>query len=378
MRILFRFLKVLLLLLAAVFCLHITAHAEQTDPMEALTEQASEIVIPPDAAEPLQEIGIQAEDPSSVLALSPESVFQKIRQVLIQEAGAPIRLCGTLLTITVLSALLNGMSEQASDAGLRRVFQVLSGAICIGTAAEPLCTCLIRAAQALESGRIFMGSYVPVFAGFLAAGGSVAGSAAYQTFVLFLTEGIMQLTGSVLYPLVQMAAALGIADALNPHIRLESIISGFHSVIKWALGFVMTMFSALLSIRSFVAASADSLAAKSVRLITSGAVPIIGSAVADAYSTVQGSIAVLRNGIGAVGMLVILWLILPPLLSLLLYRAAFRITLMFAEPSGAESMVKLCKNALHVLSAIFAMLVCFSVMLIISSAIMLMLTGNHE
>ena len=82
MCILFRFLKVLLLLLTAVFCLHITAYAEQTDPMEALTEQASEIVIPPDAAEPLQEIGIQAEDPSSVLALSPESVFQKIRQVL--------------------------------------------------------------------------------------------------------------------------------------------------------------------------------------------------------------------------------------------------------------------------------------------------------
>lgn len=359
-----------------LFACSLPSSAEADDPLTPLYDTAAELEVPPDAAAGLEAIGISPEQPESAAELSPESALHLLMRTAAEEAAAPLKLCGTLLTLTVLCTLLGSLADTASDASVRHIYEMLCAAVCIGSAAKPLCSCLIRTAQALETGRVFMGSYVPVFSGFLAAGGSVAGSAAYQVFVLFLTEGIMQLTGTVLFPLTQMAAALGIADAVNPRLKLSSTVTAFRTVVTWTLGFVMTMFSALLSIRSIVASAADSLAARSVRLITSGAVPIVGSAVADAFGTVQGSILLLRNGIGAVGILVILWLVLPPLLSLLLYRAAFRITLMFAEPAGADCMVQLCKNAQHVLSAAFAMLVCFGVMLTVSSAVMLLLTGN--
>ncbi|MBR3418139.1 MAG: hypothetical protein IKG82_05560, partial [Oscillospiraceae bacterium] len=103
--------------------------------------------------------------------------------------------------------------------------------------------------------------------------------------------------------------------------------------------------------------------------------PIVGSAVSEAYSTVQGSIRLLRNGTGAVGVLVILWLTLPPLLSLLIYRAVFWLMQLFSELAGAESLAKLYKNMQTVLSAAFAMLICDAVMLTVSGALMILLTG---
>ena len=116
--------------------------------------------------------------------------------------------------------------------------------------------------------------------------------------------------------------------------------------------------------------------AKSLKLIASSAVPVIGGAVSDAYGTVQGSIRLLRNGVGGIGILVILWLVLPPMLSLILYRLVYWLMQFLAETAGASSMAKLYHNMLDILSAAFALLFCFAVMLIFSSAIMLLLLGN--
>ena len=173
-----------------------------------------------------------------------------------------------------------------------------------------------------------------------------------------------------------MSAALGIADAVNPPLRLGGFVSGLRTAVTWMLGFVMTMFAALLSVRSIVASAADSLASKSVKLLASGLIPIVGSAVSDAYGTVQGSIRLLRNGVGAVGILVILWLILPPLLSLVLYRLIFRVNGVFAEMAGTKPLSQLYQNMQAVLSAAFAILVCFAVMMIVSSAAVLLLLGG--
>lgn len=344
--------------------------------MDVLYDTAKTIEIPPDAAQYLEDAGISVSEPQSLLTLSPQEMLHSIFTAAASEASAPLRLCGTLLALTVLSTVLGSLNDAAAHSAMKRLFDVICTLLCVCSAAEPLCACLLRTADALQRGQVFMGSYVPVFAAFLAAGGSVAGGTAYQTFVLFLTEAIMQLAGGILFPLLQMGTALGIVDAVNPDLRLGTFVSGIRSGVTWTLGFVMALFSALLSVRSFVASAADSLASKSVKMLASSMIPIVGSAVSDAYSTVQGSIHLLRSGIGAVGILVILWMVLPPLLSLILYRLVFWLMRMFADMAGAKPMAALYQNTQAVLSAAFAILVCFAVMLIFSSAVMLLLLGK--
>jgi len=332
--------------------------------------------LPDNVQAQLSDAGISPDDPDSMLSLSPAELTGSLLSTVKTEASAPLKLCGALLTLTLLSALLGSTTDAAASGGMKQLADTLCVLICAGGAAQPLCTCLIRSAQALEDGRIFMLSFVPVFAAFIAAGGSVAGSASYQVLVLFLTEGVMQITSSVLYPLLQLAAGAGIVDAVNPTLRLGGFVKGLHKVVTWSLSFLMALFSALLSIRSFVASAADSLGAKTVRLLASSLIPVVGSSVSDAYGTVQGSITLLRNGVGAFGILAMLSLTLPPMLSLLLYRAAFALSSVAADIAGTASLASLFRHAQSVLSAAFAMLVCFALMLIFSSAIMLLLLGG--
>ena len=359
-----------------LLCTGIPCRAYDDAPEDTLSRAAQSIEIPDEVQQEFDRIGIAPEEPQSVLSLSPDDLLHRLLETAAEEAAAPLKLCGMLLTMTVLSTLLGSLGDAAGGT-LRRGFDTLCTLLCIGTAAQPLCDCLIRTADALDTGQAFMTGYVPVFGAFIAAGGQVAGSAAYQVFVLFLTEGIMQLMHGVLFPLLQMSAALGLADAVNPALQLGGFVRGIQKAVTWLLGFVMTMFSALLSVRGIVAAAADSLAAKSVRLVASGLIPIVGNAVSDAYGTVQGSIRLMRSGVGACGILVILWLTLPPVISLTLYRIVFRINGIFAEMAGTKPLPQLYQNMQTVLSAAFAMLVCFAVMMIVSSAVMLLLLGGE-
>ncbi len=359
-----------------LLCAGIPCRAYDDTPEDTLSRAAQSIEIPDAVQQEFDRIGIAPENPQSVLSLSPDDLLHRLLETAAEEAAAPLKLCGMLLTMTVLSTLLGSLGDAAGGT-LRRGFDTLCTLLCIGTAAQPLCDCLIRTADALGTGQTFMTGYVPVFGAFIAAGGQVAGSAAYQVFVLFLTEGIMQLMHGALFPLLQMSAALGLADAVNPTLQLGGFVRGIQKAVTWLLGFVMTMFSALLSVRGIVAAAADSLAAKSVRLVASGLIPIVGNAVSDAYGTVQGSIRLMRSGVGACGILVILWLTLPPVISLTLYRIVFRINGIFAEMAGTKPLPQLYQNMQTVLSAAFAMLVCFAVMMIVSSAVMLLLLGGE-
>ena len=358
-------------------CAGIPCRAEPADPMQEMQDSLYALDIPPEAASALEDTGIDPADPGGISALSPEACFRRLKQTAAEELTAPLRLCKTLLAVTVLAALLGSLGDTAAKGDMRLILGMICTLLCIRSAAEPVCTCLSRTADTLTQTQVFMAGFVPVFAAFLAAGGSVAGSGTYQIFVLFLTETVMQLTNGVLFPLLQSGTAAGIVDAVAPKMKLEHLVSGLRTAVSWILGTVMALFSALLSVRSFVASAADNLAAKSVRLLTSGMIPIVGNAVAEAYGTVQGSIRLLRNGTGAFGMLVILWMTLPPLLSLLMHRIVFRIMQLLADIAGTDALARLYRNMQAVLNAAFAMLVCSAVMLIFAGAVMLLLTGSQ-
>ncbi len=364
-------------LILAVLLLTRTCSAEVTLPPELsdTLRQADEMV-PESAKDTLEETEISFEHPETVLEISPSDYLHRFFRTLKQEAAAPVVLLGALLSLTLLSALLSGLGDTVADSGMRRLVGTFCVLICSAGAARPLCDCLRRTADALQTGQLFMLSFVPVFSAFLAAGGHAASGAAYQVFILFLSETVMQLTNLILFPLLQMAAAIGIVDAVNPNLRLGGFVSGFQKAVTWTLASVMTLFSALLSVRSFVAASADSLAAKSVKLLSSSLIPIVGGAVSDAYTTVQGSLRLVRNGAGAIGILVLLALVLPPLLSLLLYRAIFAAARIFADAAGTDALAALFQHIQSMLAAAFAMLICFALMLIFTCAIMLLLTNG--
>jgi stage III sporulation protein AE len=138
----------------------------------------------------------------------------------------------------------------------------------------------------------------------------------------------------------------------------------------------MVIFLGLLSTQSIIGASADTLGVRAAKFAASNFIPIVGSAVADAYSTVKASLGLLRGGVGFFGIAAIFVMIIPPLLEVGLMRLAFAACEIACDIFGTKAVKILLSNTVKILSLVFSILVCFSIMLIISTAIVMMIGLN--
>lgn len=132
------------------------------------------------------------------------------------------------------------------------------------------------------------------------------------------------------------------------------------------------IFTGLLSIQSIVGTSADSLALKTGRYIASNFIPVVGSAVSDAYAALKSSMGLLRGGTGSFGIITLIIMLLPSVVSSGLYYCAMKLAFICADIFGESSLSRLFSDMCSVLSVIFSLMVCFAVIMVISTTIVMM------
>ena len=85
------------------------------------------------------------------------------------------------------------------------------------------------------------------------------------------------------------------------------------------------VFTLYLSLTGILTGSADAAAAKAVKTAVSAALPVVGSIVADAAATVTASAAILRGGIGIIGVMSVAAVCVTPYLQLAVHYALYKL-----------------------------------------------------
>lgn len=91
------------------------------------------------------------------------------------------------------------------------------------------------------------------------------------------------------------------------------------------------VFMLYLSLTGILTGSADAAAAKAVKTAVSAALPVVGSIVADAAATVTASAAILRGGIGIIGVMSVAAVCVTPYLQLAVHYALYMLAAGIAE-----------------------------------------------
>ena len=296
-------------------------------------------------------------------------VWDVLRDFCADRIQLPFQMLGGLLTVILFAALLEGMQCSTSHAATVRVFDYVCALAAVSLLADPLFQSIAAVQTALEQGASFMTAFVPVFAGILAAGGTAGTAVCYQTGVIALSDGVLQLICHTLLPLCTMGFSLAIVDAVSPSVSVGGLLTLSRKVTTWTLGLLMSVFLGVLSMQNLISGSTDTAAAKTTRYVLSNFVPVVGSAVSDAYATVRGSLQILRSTTGVLGIMALCLLFLPPLLQLLLYRMVVAVGAAAAELFGTQRLLRLLRGTQQALAIAFALLVCFAVMFIVATAV---------
>lgn len=232
-------------------------------------------------------------------------------------------------TVLVFAALLCSIvSSVIKTNGLGDLdYMTLIGVIAVATLSfGGVKSFVSTATEAMEEMSTFAKMLLPALAAAAAAGGTaVSASAKYAAVTLFMNIMISAIS-YVILPLIYAYMAASLASAAFGGDGL----AGAAGLIKWTATNILTVivlaFTVYITVSGVVSGTADAAATKLTKTVLSTALPVVGSIISDAASTVLTGVTVLKNAIGVFGLLAVLAICLTPFLKLgvnyLVYKAA--------------------------------------------------------
>ncbi len=211
--------------------------------------------------------------------------------------------------------------------------------------------------ESLESVNSFFGTALPVLTAITAASGSVK-TAGVQAMNMNIALGIAGgLAVKVLLPLSSSLLALALISSFGDG-GVASVSRGIKHMFTVGLGIITAVSSAAIALQTVIASASDSAALRAARYAAGGLIPVVGSSVSSALSTLAGGLAYAKSTVGVASISVILALSLTPLILLLLYRMVFGVAVLFLEyvdiPRGVRCF-SAYKTALDSLIAVYVM-----------------------
>ncbi|MGN0653800.1 MAG: hypothetical protein ACI4KD_02655, partial [Oscillospiraceae bacterium] len=273
--------------------------------IEEKESELNRISISGEAGEFIESNDITVSETDGIMNMSPKTVFEYMWDNFKESLVRPFKMLVSILIIVILSSFAEGIGDISGKSGVSKVYSMICVIACVGATVYYIKDSLYEAGRTIEDGGTFMLSYVPVFSGVVAAGGGVSTATSYQLIVVFAAEVFVRISSEIIMPLLSLCLCVGAVEAINPTISLVGIVKAISKGIKIILGLSLTVFSGLLTVQSLVGTSADGVAIRAGKFVVSNLVPVVGNAVSDAYTTLKGSIGILKNATGAFGVIAI-------------------------------------------------------------------------
>lgn len=322
----------------------------------------------------LDKIGYGDIDFYSIIDTKPTAIIDIVISVLSGKLPGILKICARLLAVIIITAAAEGFCPP--DDRSRLIFSLISGCVLILTVFAPAYSVISAGVSAIGVCAGFEKALIPVMAGVLTACGNPALALSYQSFVFAAAQGITALVNEGVVPIIGMCGITGMLASISPVLKLSAVSDFLRKSVITVLTAAAAMFSGILALKGVLASSADSLASKGIKLAVSSFVPVLGSALSEAYSSVVGSLALIKNALGAFAVAAVALTLLPIIIELLLWVLSLRAAGMCAELLGLEASAGICRSAGTTLSLTAVLLVYCAAVFFVSSGLVIALKGG--
>ncbi len=332
--------------------------------------------LPDDVKNTFDSIGVNSISPFELNSVSFSSVMKEILNIGSKESKTVFSSLSLVIAVLLFYSLVEGFLQSATSATMREVLSVVS-TLCIACILIiPVTEVIDLSGTAIKTACQFMLGFVPIMVTVLVSCGKSLSGAGYYSLMIFAAEGIAQLSSKLITPMLNVFLGVSVCSTIVPQLKLRSLTDMFSKTIKWLLSFSFTIFSALLTFRTLIATSIDSVSTRAVRFTMSSFIPVVGAALSEAYKTVQGSIHILKNGMGVFVIFAVSFVFLPIILRLILWSFSISFCKTISEILGISIPAGMLSSISTVLSVLLAVVICVMALFIISTALIITVGGG--
>lgn len=257
----------------------------------------------------------------------------RILQLFFREVAANSGLLGKLIILSVISALLlnlqNAFSKSVSKISYLATFLALS-AIALGS----FKVVLSIAQETITNMVTFMTAMLPQVMVLVAGLGGINSSVMLFPLLMSAATFCAGAIKDIVFPLILVAVILSLLNQMSETVQVERLAKVMGRVAQIALGFFLTIFVGIATLRAVYASVLDNVTLRTTRFITDNAVPLVGKMVGDTIEVAAGYVIMLKHAVSIYGVLIILGIILLPLIKIAAIVIIYKIVAAIVEPMG--------------------------------------------
>lgn len=301
-----------------------------------------------------------------------DSLLSEIISALRGEGGGALSFFLMLFAMAMLIALAESAYPFENAAFSRHISAAVAmiASVIIFGRIGPVCFSVKESLLFLTD---FFSSLVPILTAILTAGGNIHAAPVQALNMNITLSLISKLSSSLLLPLCFALFALALAGSVDGG-GISAVSKGIKSAFMWLLGISTTVILAAVSMQSVIAGAADSAYLRAAKYAASGMIPVVGSTVSSALATLSGGLSYVKSAVGISAVFIIICTALSPLISLLLHRFAFSVSIAFLEYMGSSGGVRVFSAFRAALDALISVYV-ISTIIYISEIIVFMKCG---
>ncbi len=365
--------KFLLLIIVSFFCFVSVIHASAIEHVEEDLSEKLFSGLDSDITEILDDFGISSLDYNQIYNISLSSIFTYYKEDFTDCLHNYLNLFSKILSVLILAgAVCIITDEKRYKSMIAVIFVPIITVILVGD----INSCLSSAVSLLKLNGTFMLVFVPVYAVAIAIAGNPATALTYNTIILTFAEFISAVINYGLVEIIGCFFCLCIAFSVNSTVNYPRFLSTANRLVSFILGLGSSLFTSLLTVKGIFSASTDSVATKGIRFAIGSLIPVIGSSISDAYSSLIGSIGILKNSVAIIGIIVIVIINLPVIAEIVMFNITLNILSFISELFDCYELSNALKGFACGIKIIGLLVVFEAFILIISTAVMLTLRGG--
>ena len=274
----------------------------------------------------------------------------------------------------MLSAIFSAFKGSVASESISRAVSFCSSCAIFGCVMSFQTEHFLRIDEFFERLSFIMNGMIPVASVVYAMGGNLTtASTSSGTLYIFLAF-CEQICRTSVLPVAAVCTAFSLCGSFSPNINLHGLSSAVKKCYTFVLLLAMTVLIAVLSGQSVLSTAADTVSARAAKLVATNIIPIVGGSVGDTLRTVASSIGYLKSVCGIGGIILIILLVLPTLVTLLMTRASFIFAVAVADLVGCENESKLLGELGSVYGILIAVVSMCSVMFVLALAVFIRAT----
>lgn len=296
------------------------------------------------------------------------TALESIPRFLFKEIMVNFDLLGQLLILAVVAALLVNL-QGAFSTNVSRIAYMACYLAMAAIAVGSFKVVLGIGQETVDNMTTFMMAMLPQMLVLTAGLGNINASVMLFPVLMTTATALAAAIKNIVFPLIILSAVVSMVNHLSESIKVQRLGKFFTQMAQLSLGFLLTLFVGIVTLRALYASILDKVALRTTRFITDNAIPLVGKMFSDTVEVAAGYVVMLKQALGVLGVLIILGIILVPLLKIIALALIYKVSAALAEPLGdprtAAVLESMSAHLFMMLAAVTAVALMFFIMIAI-------------